>query len=104
LNIEIKTKQECIVMRSIVNDYENMVKKNDHIVNEDFAMPTINDIQNAIDKFVINNSIGLIGPMECRACKNEWMAVCADGTRNIKCPKCTAINTIPQTDNVGSVL
>jgi hypothetical protein len=97
MKIILESQSECDTLEYIINGLErdNRLKKGRKV------SQVIADARQAVHIFHIRH-IDAVGPVICRFCKKEWIALFSIKTKILKCPKCDGHNKTPQiTNNMG---
>ena len=91
MKLIIENKSECNIIEDIIIDYESSDDIKQKEKKEDIKS-LVSAIRYSIDQFRIDKNIGMIGPMKCSHCGNEWMAVCSSESKKLRCHKCGKFN------------
>ena len=89
MDISFNNYHECSIVEKILSNYEKGSGGNS--ISED----VISDIKTSISKYKIGQTFDYIGPMSCTACHRSWTAIVGETAREMLCPKCDSVVTIP---------
>lgn len=90
MKIDIETVEECVGLMNLINNYNSKIEITDDVSD------IISNIMLAIDQFRINDSFGLIGPINCVKCDKHWIAILSEKVKKVECPTCGFMNMMPK--------